>query len=45
MEGYDNNEWQTLLTNIKGDKKSLKKSKKKSENVFEQGKCMIDLNY
>ena len=29
MEGYDNNEWQTLLTNIKGDKKSLKKSKKK----------------
>ena len=43
MEGYDNNEWQTLLTNIKGGKKSSKKTGKKNE--FEQGKCMLDLNY
>tara|TARA_A100001011_G_scaffold399991_2_gene511557 strand:- start:1076 stop:2557 length:1482 start_codon:yes stop_codon:yes gene_type:complete len=45
MDGYKNNEWQTLLTYVKGDKKSKVKKTKKSENIFEQGKCMMDLSY
>ena len=54
MKGYENNIWDTILSYDNQSKKIKKNNKKsslnlkittKKENIFEQGKCMLDMNY